>query len=230
MDLSSLRGQRFGAVLADPPWRYNTWSAKGTGRSAEQHYSTMSVAEICALDVRGLMQPNAVLFLWATWPTIKDAFTLIEAWGFTYKTCAFDWMKADARQLEMFDASIDADMKLGHWTRSNSEPCLLATMGSPSRLNADVRMGIIEPTREHSRKPDCIYSRIERLVSGPFLELFARNKRPGWVSLGNETEKFNQVTEGIGDMFNGSADKHMDTREDSAVEAGLEEQGAWGVP
>ena len=84
-------------------------------------------------------------------------------------------------------------MKLGYWTRANSEVCLLATRGKPKRVNADVRQAIIAPSREHSRKPDGIHERIERLVAGPYLELFARQQRPGWTAWGNETEKFTNV-------------------------------------
>lgn len=179
-----------GVILADPPWSYKTWSAKGTGRSAEQHYSVMSVEDIMNLPVSELCAPDCALFLWATWPTIKDAFRVIDAWGFTYKTCAFDWLKADVSTIDLFPDPKTADMKLGHWTRSNSEPCLLATKGSPKRKDAGVRMGIIEPGREHSRKPDCVHDRIERLVDGPYCELFSRTNRTNWLSWGNETGKF----------------------------------------
>ena len=79
---------------------------------------------------------------------------------------------------------------MGYWTRANSEVCLLATKGNPKRINADVRQVIQAPLREHSRKPECIYERIERLVDGPYLELFARNRRDGWTSWGNEVGKF----------------------------------------
>jgi N6-adenosine-specific RNA methylase IME4 len=79
---------------------------------------------------------------------------------------------------------------MGYWTRANSEPCLLATRGKPKRVNADVRQGIVEPRREHSRKPDCVPGRIERLVDGPYLELFARTQRQGWTVWGNQTDKF----------------------------------------
>src|SRR4029077_4776914 len=82
------------------------------------------------------------------------------------------------------------EMRLGYWTRSNSEGCLLATRGKPKRQNADVRQAIIAPRREHSRKPDGIHERIERLVAGPYLELFARQRRPGWDAWGNEVDKF----------------------------------------
>jgi len=84
---------------------------------------------------------------------------------------------------------------MGYWTRANSEPCLLATRGKPKRLSAAVRQGIIEPRREHSRKPDCVHERIERLVAGPYLELFARATRPGWTCWGNEVGKFDRPLE-----------------------------------
>lgn len=184
----------FGVVYADPPWTYKVWSAKGSGRSAEQHYSTMSIDDLCALPIADVAADNSVLFMWATWPTLKDGLRLIEAWGFEYKTCGFDWMKADVSTIDLFPDPRSADMKMGHWTRSNSEPCLLATRGKPKRLDAGVRMGIIERAREHSRKPDCVYDRIERLVAGPYLELFARTTRRGWAAWGNQTDKFKAVT------------------------------------
>jgi N6-adenosine-specific RNA methylase IME4 len=99
-------------------------------------------------------------------------------------------MKAHAGQVEMFRDNIEVQVGLGYWTRSNSEVCLLATRGKPKRINADVRQGIIAPRREHSRKPDCVHERIERLVAGPYLELFARQRRPGWDCWGNEVDKF----------------------------------------
>ena len=89
-------------------------------------------------------------------------------------------MKAHVRQHDMFREDADVQVGMGYWTRANSEVCLLGTRGLPKRLNADVRQGIIAPRREHSRKPDGIHERIERLVAGPYLELFARQKRTGW--------------------------------------------------
>ena len=153
----------------------------------------MSFAELEKLDVGSLAAPDCVLFNWATWPHLPNHLELIKAWGFTYKTCAFDWTKADASQIDMFRDDVDGRMGNGYWTRSNTEFCLLATRGNPKRLHADVRMAIIEPRREHSRKPDCVHGRIERLVAGPYLELFARQQRPGWTLWGNETDKFDPV-------------------------------------
>jgi|SRR5262245_1766413 len=191
--------KHFGAILADPPWRFRTWdqreaivrrSSSGTNVSAATHYNTMPIEDIAALPVGELAADDCCLFLWATWPNLVEAIAVIEAWGFEYKTCAFCWTKAHAGQLELFHDELADLMGLGYWTRANSEPCLLATRGKPKRLNADVRQAIIEPRREHSRKPDCVHARIERLVAGPYLELFARARRPGWHAWGNEVEKF----------------------------------------
>lgn len=184
---------KYGAILADPPWRFQCWSGKGTARAAENHYGTLDMLDLAGLAVGDLAADDSILFLWATWPLLSDAMALIPAWGFEYKTCAFCWTKADGRQIEMFQDFIEAYMGLGYWTRANSEVCLLATRGSPKRLNADVKQAIVEPRREHSRKPDCVYERIERLVEGPYLEIFARTKRDGWTSWGNEVGKFANV-------------------------------------
>lgn len=189
-----LRPGAYGAILADPPWHFQAWASPpyGKGRAAESHYDTMSEDELSALPVASLGADDCVLFMWACWPTIEQAFRLIEAWGFKFKTCGFCWVKADATQIQMFEEEITPDMLLGYWTRSNSEVCLLATRGKPKRTAADVRQAIIAPRREHSRKPDGIHGRIERLVAGPYVELFSRESRPGWDSWGYEVGKFDR--------------------------------------
>jgi len=190
---AGLPRNHFGAILADPPWQFKTlWNtATGPGnRNAD--YQTMDIPELCALPVRELAAPDCALFIWGIWILMPRLFEVIEAWGFEYKTCAFDWMKAHAGQIEMFREDSDVQMGLGYWTRANTEPCLLATRGKPKRLNADVRQGIISPRRQHSRKPDIVHNRIERLVAGPYLELFARQSRPGWTTWGNQATKFDR--------------------------------------
>lgn len=164
-------------ALVDAPWKFNAWSVKGDGRSAVQHYDVMTVEAIAALPVGDICAKDCALFMWATWPMIEQAFTVIKAWGFTYKTNAFTWVKTNKGNGE-------PSLGLGFWTRSNSEICLLATRGKPKRINSDVGQIILEPKREHSRKPDCVYDRIERLVGGPYVELFARHRRAGWDSWG----------------------------------------------
>lgn len=191
-----LKRNHYGAILADPPWRFEVWNGEDTVKARYSdaiHYQTMSSTEIEELPVKHLAANDSVLFVWISWPVLPQAMSLIEAWGFTYKTCGFSWMKAHAGQVEMFRDDIDASVGMGYWTRANSEVCLLATRGKPKRLNADVRQGIIAPRREHSRKPDGVHERIERLVAGPYCELFARQQRPGWDCWGNQTDKFRAV-------------------------------------
>lgn len=184
----------YGVIYADPPWTFRVWadSEKSHG-SAVAHYRTMSADELKAMPVADLAAGDCCLFMWICWPNLLESLELIEAWGFTYKTCAFAWMKADVSTINLFPEPVDVYMGLGYWTRANSEVCLLATRGKPKRLNADVRQGIIAPRREHSRKPDGVHERIERLVAGPYLELFARQKRAGWDCWGNQTDKFKEV-------------------------------------
>jgi N6-adenosine-specific RNA methylase IME4 len=191
---ADLPRNHYGAILADPPWEFNCWAdsdkAHGTAKS---HYSTMTTRQISRLPIEELAAKDCCLFIWICWPNLIESLGLMESWGFTYKTCAFSWIKGDASQVEFFHDEIKPYMGLGYWTRANSEVCLLGTRGKPKRLAADVRQAIITPRREHSRKPDGIHERIERLVAGPYLELFARQRRPGWDVWGNETEKFRAI-------------------------------------
>ncbi len=204
MNFDDLPRKHYGAILADPPWRFECWSgatvvqkrgSKTTYKASQAHYETMTFDEIAAIPLANFATDDSVLFLWCCWPTIEKAFDILKQWGFSYKTCAFCWMKANAKQIDMFRDDIDARMLMGYWTRSNSEICLLGTRGKPKRIAADIRQGIIEPIRQHSRKPDCVHERIERLVAGPYLELFARTRRPGWDCWGNEIDKFAPVIE-----------------------------------
>jgi N6-adenosine-specific RNA methylase IME4 len=191
----------FAAILADPPWAFEAWSgetrvmkrgSKTTYLAARAHYDTLSIDELGALPIEELAAEDCCLFIWITWPNLVGAVQTIDSWGFKYKTCAFNWMKGHAGQIELFQEEVTPLMKMGYWTRASSEVCLLATRGKPKRINADVRQGIIAPIRQHSRKPDCVHERIERLVAGPYLELFARQSRPGWTTWGNETTKFDR--------------------------------------
>lgn len=208
MTFDELPRNHFGAILADPPWNFVTrWAqARTTGSNGggdrRPKYEIMSTTSVCEMPVGELAAPDCVLFLWGCWPNLCGALRVIEAWGFTYKTCAFCWTKANARQIDLFREDVDGHIGLGYWTRANSEPCLLATCGNPKRQSAGVRQAIIEPRREHSRKPDCVHERIERLVAGPYLELFARQSRPGWTTWGNEATKFDPPKrDSWGDMW-----------------------------
>lgn len=177
-------------MLIDPPWKYVTWSEKGAGRSASRHYEVMTPEEIAAMPVGMLAAPDCMLLLWATWPLLPEAMMVIGAWGFAYKTCAFVFAKTnkggDIREVE------GQHMGNGHYTRANTEPCLLATRGGKLRREdgKDVRQLIVGPLREHSRKPDDLHPRIERLCDGPYCELFARTRRAGWNVWGKEIDRF----------------------------------------
>lgn len=175
--------KKYKVIYSDPPWSFKTRSDKGKDRSADKHYSCMSLDDICRLPVCDITDDSGcVLLLWTTAPFLQKSFKVIEAWGFTYKTVGFTWAKQNKVSPSFF-------IGMGYWTRSNAEFCLLCTRGSPKRAAKDVESLIISPRREHSRKPE-IYDRIERLVKGPYLELFARTTSPGWDSWGNEINKF----------------------------------------
>lgn len=170
---------RYSIIYADPPWRYTAKKIQG---AAENHYPTMSISELCALPVADLAAKDSALFLWATFPQLPEALRLIQAWGFTYKSVAFVWLKQNRKSPGWFYG-------LGFWTRGNAEVCLLATRGHPKRQAANVHQFIISPIREHSRKPEEAREKIVALMGDlPRVELFARQSPPGWDVWGNEVE------------------------------------------
>ena len=171
--------RKYEIIYADRPWRYNQKNLSG---AAEHHYSTMKVEEICKLNVAEVAADNCVLFLWTTFPQLREALQVIKAWGFQYKTVAFVWLKQNKSGKGWF-------FGLGFWTRGNAEICLLATRGKPHRKSNHVHQFIISPLREHSRKPDEARDKIIGLMGDlPRLELFARSKTDGWDVWGNEVE------------------------------------------
>jgi N6-adenosine-specific RNA methylase IME4 len=187
--LNDLQG-RYSVIYADPPWRFATFSPRGEGRSAAAHYKCMPFDELCKLPVSNHALTDCALFLWATDPLLPRALELIDAWGFTYKTVAFYWAKLNSGIAGQTFGQRDFCTGMGYWTRANPEQCLLATIGRPKRLSMAVKRLIIAPRREHSRKPDEAYAGIEKLVAGPYLELFARSARPGWRAWGDQVGLF----------------------------------------
>lgn len=183
--------KHFKVIYADVPWTFVTRSQKGKGKSPEQHYDCMTIDDIKAMPVAELAADDCALMFWATDPHLKLAFEVIEAWGFKYSTVGLYWAKLNRKSEGFFCG-------MGYWTRANPEQCLLATRGRPQRQSKGVRKLITDdapklitsPVREHSRKPDEAYDRIEALLPGPYLELFARTERPGWTAWGNQTQRF----------------------------------------
>jgi N6-adenosine-specific RNA methylase IME4 len=174
----------FGCIYADPPWAFRTWSGTtGTPhRTANDHYTTTETVKLADLPVSSIAAPDCALFMWVVSSHVGQSIDLARAWGFEFKTIAFVWHKGSSPD--------HAKIGMGYWTRQQAEICFLFTRGKPKRMAMGVRQLIVAPRREHSRKPDEAYERIEALVGGPYLELFARQARSGWSSWGNEVGKF----------------------------------------
>lgn len=185
LDLLTKSGKKFGVIYADPPWEFKVYSGKGKSRSADRHYATQGIEWIKSLPIEALAADDCALFLWAVMPELPGALDVIKAWGFEYKTVGFTWIK----QVSLDNKNLAWGM--GYWTRANAEVCLLATRGSPKRQARDVHQVIMAPVGEHSRKPEEASARIERLLPGPYLELFGRRPMPGWTVWGN------QITRGL---------------------------------
>ena len=192
-----LRPLHYGVILADPPWSFEVYSEKGNNRGPA--YDTMSMAQIMDLRVADLARSDCLLAMWVTDPMLEVGFRVLDAWGFQYATVGFYWAKTVRDvpgRLDPLGAHRDGiddlfPMGTGYWTRANPEICLFARRGSPARLDASIPKLIVSERREHSRKPDCVHARLEALTAGPYCELFARRRLPGWDAWGNETGKFN---------------------------------------
>jgi N6-adenosine-specific RNA methylase IME4 len=174
------KNKKYKILYIDPPWKFATWSNKGKGRSADRHYRTMSIEDIKSLPVGELADKDCVLFIWVLNSMLPQALEVIKAWGFEFKTVAFNWVKTNKKSDTLF-------LGLGFWTRSNAEPCLLATKGNPKRISANIPQVLISKIREHSRKPDEIRVKIVQLIGDvPRIELFARQYFEGWDAWGDE--------------------------------------------
>lgn len=164
----------FNVIYMDPPWSYRDKAGK---RGADKHYDVMSMGELTLLDIPSIAAKDAALLMWATQPMLPDALRLIKAYGFEYKTVAFTWIKRTVNQKLFWG--------MGSFTRSNAEVVLLGTRGKLKRASAAVHSVVEAQIGEHSVKPVEVMSRIEQLYGEVSrVELFARQTRPGWVSLG----------------------------------------------
>lgn len=179
---------KYNIIYADPPWTYRDKAQAGQ-RGVEFKYPTMTIEDIKSLPIHNISDDNCILFLWVTFPLLQEGLDTIKAWGFTYKTIGFNWIKKNKKNVET------NFWGMGNWTRSNSEICLLAIKGKPKRISAKVH-SVIEtfetetiesPIEKHSKKPDIVRYRIEELCGDiPRIELFAREKVSGWDVWGNE--------------------------------------------
>jgi len=174
--------KKYQIIYADPPWNYKDQGCRG---AMANHYTGMNLNDIKALPVKEIADENCVLFLWTTYPMLEEALEVIKAWGFKYRSIAFQWIKLNKKNGKPFYG-------LGRWTRGNTEPCLLSTKGKPKRISANVFQLIQQPITRHSEKPQEARDKIIQLLGDlPRIELFARSSKKyenGWVNVGNEVD------------------------------------------
>lgn len=176
--------QKFGTILADPPWRF----LNRTGKIAPEHhrlsrYGTMSTEEIAALPVQGIVEDRAHLYLWVPNALLPDGLAVMQAWGFAYKSNIV-WHKVRK------DGGSDG-RGVGFYFRNVTELLLFGVRGKNARTEAPARSQVnylSSRKREHSRKPDEQYDLIESCSKGPYLELFARGTQPDWICWGNQAD------------------------------------------
>ena len=168
-ELDELSGKKFGTIYADPPWQYGNQSTRA---ATDNHYSTMSVDALCEMPVEDYAADDAHLHLWTTNAFLRDAFRVIDAWGFEYRSC-FVWVKPQ--------------MGIGNYWRVSHEFMLLGIRGNAKRFNVrnEMSWGKFDRTK-HSKKPHEVRAAIERVSTGPYLELFGREPVSGWTVLGNQ--------------------------------------------
>jgi N6-adenosine-specific RNA methylase IME4/ParB-like chromosome segregation protein Spo0J len=167
----------FRVIVADPPWAYDSRASDVSHRAANP-YPQMAIDAIRALPVASLAHDDAILWLWTTNSHLREAFTVVDAWGFRHKTI-LTWAKDR--------------IGTGDWLRGQTEHCLVAVRGRPVVTLSNQSTLLTAPMREHSRKPDEFYALVESLCPAPMggrLELFARQARPGWAAMGAEIDRF----------------------------------------
>ena len=178
--------KRWPIILADPPWDHNVPALESSWKHPSEHYSTMPLAEICALQVNAIAADDCVLFLWTTVSHLEESFAVLRAWGFQYKS----------------DLVWDKELiGWGHWARGQHEHLLIAVKGNPPTPLTDALSPSVirERRREHSRKPEASYAITERMYPDlPKIELFARQARPGWAAWGNEVTGWQAQQAGAG--------------------------------
>ena len=184
--------KKYSIIYADPPWSYRDKKPAYKGPKVKaggawEHYDTMSIDDIKNMSVQSLADENCMLFLWCTFPNLKEGLGVMEAWGFDYRTLGFSWIKLNKNNGKPF-------FGIGYYTKSNCEVCLIGVKGKPIVESKTVSSVIIhkmldEANRVHSRKPDTVRDKIVELCGDiPRIELFARQKSDGWDSWGNEIE------------------------------------------
>lgn len=184
-----LRPHHYRAVIIDPPWR---WKA-GT-KSRPQHYGRMSLADIKALPVRDLLHPEGGrVFMWITAPLLHRIGEIGSAWRLRYSS-AIPWIKTWSSEDALFVYPTSIARGTGLEVMGNAEYAVILKAGRPHSIKGRPFSGVlIQPRREHSRKPPHLAEEIEARIPGPYAEVFARQGRPGWDAFGNEASKFDRL-------------------------------------
>lgn len=177
--------KKYNIIYADPPWKYKDkmkmHGKHGDIRGAESFYRTMNLEDIKNLGdiIKKFSETNCILFIWFTMPFLNKIDEILESWGFSYKTCGFNWVKITK------NGKIHIGM--GHYTRGNGELCIIGTKGKVKIQNHTISQIMISQVRKHSQKPDEIRQKIVDLCGDlPRIELFAREEVEGWDCWGNE--------------------------------------------
>jgi N6-adenosine-specific RNA methylase IME4 len=140
----------------------------------------LSIEEIKQLRIDLISDENCMLFLWATFPNLQEALSVIKSWGFLYKTLGFSWIKTNKNSGTPF-------FGIGYYTKSNCEVCLIGVKGKPIKVSNSVSSVILSPREEHSKKPDIVREKIVELCGDiNRIELFSRKEVPGWDSFGDQ--------------------------------------------
>lgn len=189
----------FSCVVCDAAIGFATWSAKGQGRAPSRHYETHAPEALAALRLAEVLARDAWLFLWWPDPHLPSMIKAMEALGFEFSAKAFTWVKTleslsrGPRMISTDEIAAVLAMGGGLTTRKNTESCCLGRRGKPKIRSHSVREVIVAPRREHSRKPDEFYRRVEVYCPGPRLDLFGRQSREGWTVYGAEAGKFDCI-------------------------------------
>lgn len=166
-----------GALLVDFPWPFKD-KLPGNGRGAAKHYNCLSIEALKAFPVPPLL-PDCWGFFWRTGAHAREAFEILDAWGFTYTGGEIVWEKTtnDGSRIRI---------GMGRTVRNCHEVCMIAKRGRPERLSKSIPSVFRAPRTRHSAKPSAIHELIERFAPGPYTELFAREQRPGWQCFGDQ--------------------------------------------
>lgn len=187
--------RHFGLIAADPPWDFKSNSKAKPGRNARRHYDCMSLEEIAGLPVEAYAADDCLLAMWITGPllVLGAHIPIMLAWGFRPTAMGFTWIKLNGNSSRNFFTQSDVFRGGGFTTRKNAEFVVFGKRGRSVRENAGIGEVIISAIREHSRKPEEFYKRMEQYTSRPRLELFGRQERPGWAVRGNQVKKFTTI-------------------------------------